>query len=66
MFYELEEEDAEKVREFIVEERLGYMLRLVPASKRYYPYSSIASHVLGYMAYNETSGWTVYQKLTKA
>ncbi len=56
LFYELEEEDAEKVREFIVEERLGYMLRLVPASKRYYPYSSIASHVLGYMAYNETSG----------
>lgn len=56
LFYELEEEDAEKVREFIVEEHLGYMLRLVPASKRYYPYSSIASHVLGFMNYNEKSG----------
>lgn len=56
LLYELEEEDAEKVRKFIVEERLGYMLRLVADSKRYYPYSSIASHVLGFMSQNETSG----------
>lgn len=56
LLYELEEKDAEKVREFITEERLGYMLRLIPTSKRYYPYSSVGSHVLGFMSYTKSSG----------
>ena len=53
---ELEEEDAEKVREFTSENRITGLLYLTPDSKRYYPYSSIGSHILGYMSQNETSG----------
>lgn len=52
----LEDEDAAAVRQFISDNRLSSMLRLEPASKRYYPYSSVASHVLGYMAENQNSG----------
>ncbi len=53
---ELEEEDAEKVREFVQKNKLSEQLYLTPNSKRYYPYSSVASHVLGYMSKNENSG----------
>ncbi len=54
--YEMEEEEANLVRQFASENKLSYMLYLTPTSKRYYPYSTIGSHVLGFMAYNETSG----------
>ena len=54
--YEMESEDAEQVRAFISENRLSSMLYLVPTSKRYYPYSSVGSHVIGFMAYSESSG----------
>lgn len=54
--YELEETDAAAVREFIAENRLSAMLYLTPTSKRYYPYSSVGSHVLGFMNYNASSG----------
>lgn len=54
--YELEEAEADALREFTSQNRISNMLYLVADSKRYYPYSSIASHVIGYMAYNETSG----------
>lgn len=54
--YELEDEDAARVREFIKENKLSSMLYLVPTSKRYYPYSSVGAHVLGFMAYSESSG----------
>lgn len=54
--YELEEEEAELVRQFIRDNKLSSMLYLTPASKRYYPYSSVASHILGFMAENESSG----------
>lgn len=53
---ELEEEDAEKVREFISENHISGLLSLTPTSKRYYPFSSVGSHVLGYMSQNKTSG----------
>ncbi len=53
---ELEEEDSERVREFISKNKLANMLYLTPNSKRYYPYSSVGSHVLGYMSQNKTSG----------
>ncbi len=56
LYQELEEEDAERVRQFISENRLSVCLQLTPSSKRYYPYSSVASHVLGYMAENKDSG----------
>jgi len=56
LYKELEEEDAEKVREFTSENRISGLLYLTPSSKRYYPYSSIGSHVLGFMHQNETSG----------
>ena len=53
---ELEEEESVRIREFAKENKLSFMLYLTPASKRYYPYSSIGSHVLGFMSYTETSG----------
>lgn len=56
LYTELEEEDAEKVREFTSENHITGLLYLTPSSKRYYPFSSIGSHVLGYMNQNENSG----------
>lgn len=56
LYSELEEEDAEKARAFIAENKLSAGLQLTPSSKRYYPYSSIGSHILGYMGQTETSG----------
>ena len=56
LYYELEEEDAEKARAFISENKLSAGLQLTPSSKRYYPYSSVGSHVLGFMSQNKTSG----------
>ncbi len=53
---ELEEDEAQKVRAFISENRLASMLYLTPASKRYYPYATVGSHVIGFMAENENSG----------
>lgn len=59
----LEEEDAEKVRAFIsgYREESGWnmgmstILYLTEGFKRYYPQSSIASHVLGFLSENEYS-----------
>ncbi len=45
----LEEEDAEKVRTFIKDNKLASGVYLEPDSKRYYPYSSLASHVVGFV-----------------
>lgn len=56
LYFELEEEDAERARKFISEKKLSAGLQLTPSSKRYYPYSSIGSHILGYMGQTETSG----------
>ena len=56
LYYELEEEDAEKVRQFIAEKKLSAGLQLTPSSKRYYPFSSVGSHVLGFMSQNKNSG----------
>ena len=53
---ELEEEDAQLVRAFTTENRITGLLYLTPDSKRYYPYSSVGSHVLGFMNQNEYSG----------
>lgn len=53
---ELEEDQAEQVRQFIKDQKLANSLYLVNSSKRYYPFSSVGSHLLGYMAENENSG----------
>lgn len=53
---ELDEEKSTLVREFAKENKLSLQLYLTPTSKRYYPYSSVGSHVLGFMAFSETSG----------
>ena len=54
--YELTEEETMLVRQFSSENRLSFQVYLTPTSKRYYPYASVGSHILGYMAYSETSG----------
>lgn len=54
--YYLEDEEAEPIRAFISENKLSGMIYLTPTSKRYYSYSSIGSHLLGFMAQTETSG----------
>ena len=56
LYTELEEEDAEKVRAFTSENKISGLLYLTPSSKRYYPFSTIGSHVLGFMNENENSG----------
>lgn len=53
---EMEEEDTTQIRTFISENKLSSMLYLAPSSKRYYPYSGVGSHILGFMAYTESSG----------
>ncbi len=53
---EMEEEDAEKVRTFTSKNRITGLLYPTPSSKRYYPFSSVGSHVLGYLSQNENSG----------
>ena len=53
---EMEEEDAEKVRTFTSKNRITGLLYTTPSSKRYYPFSSVGSHVLGYLSKNKTSG----------
>lgn len=45
----VEEEVAEQVREFISEYHLAGGLRLDPTTKRYYPSSSLASHIIGFV-----------------
>ncbi len=45
---EVEEETADRVREFIDEYGLQRMVYLQTTNTRYYPYGSLASHVLGF------------------
>lgn len=45
----MEEEQSEAVRSFIAENKLGNGVYLEPDSKRYYPYGSLASHVIGFV-----------------
>lgn len=44
-----EQEDADKVREFINENKIKGIY-LVPDSKRYYPFGSLASQVIGFVS----------------
>jgi len=47
------EETANKVRQFIIDNRLSTMVNLEESSKRYYQYNDLASHLLGF---NGTDG----------
>lgn len=44
----IDEDTAAKIRQLIIEERLEHLLFLEASSVRYYPYESLASHVLGF------------------
>ena len=44
----MESDMAEQVRAFIADNKLGNGVYLEPDSKRYYPYASLASHVIGF------------------
>ena len=45
----MEEEQAERVRTFIRDNKLASGVYLEPDSKRYYPYGSLGSHVIGFV-----------------
>ena len=45
----IEEEDAEAIRQFISDNQLGLGLYLTPTTKRYYPYGNLASQVIGFV-----------------
>ena len=45
---------AEELQAFIAENKLGYSLIMTPTTKRYYPFSDVASHVVGFV--NDNGG----------
>ena len=45
----VEEGEAESIRAFIEENKTAYYLYLTPSTKRYYPFSALASQVLGFV-----------------
>ena len=45
----IEEEDAEAIREYITENKTSSYLYLLPSTKRYYPYSGLAAQALGFV-----------------
>ena len=51
---DLETEDATAVREYISENKLSSCVYLTPSAKRYYPYSSLAAQVIGFV--NDNGG----------
>lgn len=51
---DIEEEVAQQLRELLTEENCGYDLWLTPDSKRYYPYSQLASGIIGFV--NDNGG----------
>mgnify|MGYP000323229864 CR=1 FL=1 len=46
---QIEEADAKAIRTFIEEHNTSYYLYLTPDTKRYYPFASLASQVLGFV-----------------
>ena len=46
---QIEEQDAKAIRAFIEENKTSYYLYLTPSTKRYYPFGSLASQVLGFV-----------------
>ena len=56
MVGEISDEQAKEVREFIREHKLTSALYLTPTSKRFYPSTATAAHVLGFMSQTKDSG----------
>lgn len=52
----IEDEDAVQLRQFIKDNSLTPELYLSPDSKRYYPYTATASHILGFLGYDAETG----------
>lgn len=50
----IEGEQAERLQAFIADNKLGYSLIMTPTTKRYYPMSTVAAHVVGFV--NENGG----------
>ena len=48
----IEEEDAEPLREYLTEHKTASYLYLTPDAKRYYPYSGLAAQALGFVNAN--------------
>ena len=48
----IEGEQADQLLAFSVEQKLGYAMQMVPSTKRYYPYSSLAAQALGFVNAN--------------
>ncbi len=55
----METEQSEAVRAFIKTNKLGNGVYLEPDSKRYYPYSSLAAHVVGFVGGENQGLWGV-------
>jgi len=53
---ELNDDQATLVRTFISENKLAAQLYLTPTAKRYYPNSSTASHIIGFLGYDAETG----------
>ena len=45
----IEEEDAQAIRTYIVDNKTSHYLYLVAGTQRYYPYSSLAAQALGFV-----------------
>ena len=45
---DIDGELADELQAFIADNKLGYSLMMVPTTKRYYPYASLAAQVLGF------------------
>ncbi len=50
----IEGEQAQQLQAFIAENKLGYSLIMTPTTKRYYPFSSVAAHIVGFV--NDNGG----------
>ena len=46
---DLEDKDCTSIRTYISDNHTSSYLYLTPGSKRYYPYSSVASHIMGFV-----------------
>ncbi len=50
--WRVEQEESDAVREFITENNLQHGIYLMPTTKRYYPYNSLAAQVIGWVNFN--------------
>ena len=50
---EVESEEADKVREYVSKNGLSSGIYIMPSAKRYYPYNSLASQVIGWVNTND-------------